>query len=425
MDKRYQFFISSTYSDLIQERDKVKQAVLELNHFPAGMEIFPAAGIPPKDLIENVIRSCDYYLLIIAGRYGSLTDDGISFTEWEYELAKKSGIPVIAFLHKDIDSIVSGKTDKNDELREKLLRFRNKVEGGNQTVTYWTNPDDLKASVLSSIPQAIQYQPRIGWARADTIATSEAQEEIKRLLNELSKLRASQNRPPQIEIITIPGTNVSFKMVQVYGGTFIMGTSELDEKPAHEVTLSDYWIGETPVTQAEWQAVMGNNPSNFKANPNLPVETVSWDDCQEFIARLNEKTGKQFHLPTEVQWEFAARGGNIGKNNQFRYAGTDDIYEVFCREVYPKEVKTMPVRKGIPNELGLYDMSGNVWEWCNDWYGSYSGYAQMNPTGPKFGENRVLRGGSYLETLESCRVAHRYSFLPGIASYDFGFRLAL
>mgnify|MGYP002521405061 CR=1 FL=1 len=145
MDKRFQIFISSTYSDLINERDKVTQAVLESENFPCGMELFPAAGIPPKDVIEKVLRNCDYYLLIIAGRYGSLTNDGISYTEWEYNIALQCRLPVIAFLFNNTKSIPSGNVDEKRTLRNKLSNFRKRVENGNHTVKYWSNVDDLKA----------------------------------------------------------------------------------------------------------------------------------------------------------------------------------------------------------------------------------------------------------------------------------------
>lgn len=169
MDKRYQIFISSTYIDLIEEREKVMRAVMELKYFPAGMEQFPAAGIPPIEMIKKFLKDCDYYVLIIGARYGSIDKKkGISFTEEEYDFAVSEGIPVIAFIHKDPRSIPSGKTDENDQKRKKLKKFKEKVEGAGVTVRYWSNADDLKSCVLASIPQAIQFQERTGWVRAGT-----------------------------------------------------------------------------------------------------------------------------------------------------------------------------------------------------------------------------------------------------------------
>ena len=213
-------------------------------------------------------------------------------------------------------------------------------------------------------------------------------------------------------------------MVRVEGGTFTMGAtaeqgSDADdrEKPTHQVTLSTYYIGKYEVTQAEWQAVMGTNPSRFKGN-NLPVECVSWDDCQEFIRKLNELTGKQFRLPTEAEWEYAARGGN--KSNGTKYAGGSDIDNV----AWYGGTTMHPVGQKRANELGLYDMSGNVYEWCQDWYGDYSSASQTNPQGPATGDHRALRGGGWGSGARNCRLSYRRINGPGIGSSN-GLRLAL
>ena len=223
---------------------------------------------------------------------------------------------------------------------------------------------------------------------------------------------------------------VSFKMVAVKGGTFTMGaTSEQgsdvdsDEKPTHSVTLSDYYIGETEVTQALWEAVMGSNPSYFKGS-NLPVEYVSWEDCQEFISRLNSLTGKTFSLPTEAEWEYAARGGV--KSKGYKYSGGNTLDKVAWHEGNSGK-KTHAVKQKQANELGLYDMTGNVWEWCLDWYGSYSSGSQTNPTGPTSGTLRTLRGGSWNSDANTCRVSYRSNGRPNYHlntnDFTYGFRI--
>ena len=227
---------------------------------------------------------------------------------------------------------------------------------------------------------------------------------------------------------------VSFEMVFVEGGSFIMGATfeqggdaEGDEKPAHQVTLSDYMIGKTEVTQELWQAVMGSNPSSFKGD-NLPVERVSWNDCQEFIEKLNIATkdirpkGMVFQLPTEAEWEYAARGGNHTKG--FKYSGSNNIDNVAWYDSNSSS-KTHTVATKSANELGLYDMSGNVWEWCSDWYGDHSTGSQTNPKGPTSGSFRVFRGGSWNGGVGYCRVSYRSNDNPDYGSYGLGLRLAL
>ena len=243
---------------------------------------------------------------------------------------------------------------------------------------------------------------------------------------ERKQVTATLNNKPEV-IFTVNG--VSFTMKLVEGGTFQMGaTSEQGgdaydyEKPVHNVTLSSYYIGETEVTQALWQAVMGSNPSHFKGD-NLPVECVNWDDCQEFITKLNRLIGRTFRLPTEAEWEYAARGGK--KSNGYKYAGSNTIGSVAW--YMDNSSETHPVKGKAPNELGLYDMSGNVWEWCHDLFGKdyYGKSPSVNPQGPSSGSGRVLRGGCWFFNARPCRVSNRFSFGPGRRDYSGGFRLAL
>mgnify|MGYP002673808187 CR=1 FL=1 len=216
-------------------------------------------------------------------------------------------------------------------------------------------------------------------------------------------------------------------MVYVSGGTFTMGaTSEqgsdaYDEKPTHSVTLSSFYLCKYEVTQALWKAVMGKNPSSFKGN-NLPVENVSWNDCQTFISRLNNLTGKNFRLPTEAEWEYAARGGN--RSRGYKYSGSNVLSDVAWYDGNSGS-KTHPVGTKSPNELGLYDMSGNVYEWCSDWKGTYSSSAQTNPTGLSSGSFRVCRGGSWNGITWYCRSSGRNYGPPDFRYYGLGLRLAL
>ena len=230
------------------------------------------------------------------------------------------------------------------------------------------------------------------------------------------------------EEFTVNG--VTFKMIGVKGGTFQMGAkNDFDawdnEKPVHSVTLSSYYIGQTEVTQALWKAVMGSNPSYFKGD-KLPMESVSWNDCQEFVKKLNSLTGKQFRLPTEAEWEYACRGGD--KSNGYLFSGSDTFDDVAWHgdNCYDNSsFKTHPVGTKQPNELGIYDMSGNVYEWCQDRYGYYSIVDQTNPTGPDSGDSCVFRGGRFLDEYRRCRSTARNGRAPYYNSFDTGLRLAL
>lgn len=233
--------------------------------------------------------------------------------------------------------------------------------------------------------------------------------------------------------ISIPVKDgISIEMVKVEAGTFMMGaTSEMkdsyddpdsDEKPVHQVTLTnDYYMGKYEVTQALWQAVMGSNPSNFKGD-NLPVEKVSWNDCQEFISKLNSLAGRKFRLPTEAEWEYAARGGK--KSRSYQYSGSSNISDVAW--YYGNSgSKTHPVGTKQANELGIYDMTGNVLEWCQDWYGSYYSSSQTNPTGATSGSRHVNRGGSWAKNVRRSSPSCRYGAIYVDRDLDLGFRLAL
>ena len=243
------------------------------------------------------------------------------------------------------------------------------------------------------------------------------------------------NPAPGAESLTITANGVSFVMVPVEGGTFTMGAAEgqsdaeSNEQPAHQVTLSSYYIGQTTVTQALWKAVMGYSPtsdgsswlSSFGLGDNYPAYHISYDDVLSFISKLNSLTGRTFRMPTEAEWEYAARGGN--KSKGYLYSGGNTLDNVGWYGDNSSR-KTHPVAQKSANELGLYDMSGNVWEWCNDWFSTYSSSPQTNPTGPSTSGYRVKRGGSWGDSATRCRVAYRSNDQPSDRDLNNGVRLA-
>ena len=306
--------------------------------------------------------------------------------------------------------------------------------------------------VLSSVNETYQFSVRTSWGqRGDTINPFHEEEDgllmksfsFRKRPNidfkdvafladgeELKDIQCVGLGPEEMEFEV---GSCRFKMIRIEHGTFMMGaTKEMrnpdnNEIPVHEVTLTkDYYIGETPVIQKLWEAVMGNNPSRFRSS-DRPVENVSWEDCQTFITHLNrmlsEKLGKKrFALPTEAQWEFAARGGNASKHTQ--YSGSDNIKEVAWYNGNSGG-KTHSVKTKKANELGIYDMTGNVLEWCQDWYGRYSKETQTNPTGSGSGANYVCRGGSWRYYASNCRLSYRLFCSPGYREHILGFRLVL
>lgn len=265
--------------------------------------------------------------------------------------------------------------------------------------------------------QAVYDTPRPSRPQTTTTATTKPRPP-KRTVNTSSKTD---------EKITVNG--ITFKMVYVEGGKFTMGATNdqdnncfTDEYPGHDVTISSFKIGETEVTQELWQAVMGSNPSYFKG-PRLPVEKVSWEDCQNFIKKLNTLTGRNFRLPTEAEWEYAARGGK--KSDDYLFSGSGSINDVAWFSAN-SGTRTHDVATSRSNGLGLYDMSGNVNEWCQDWYDSsfYSERVSSDPKGPSSGTRRVVRGGSWQISDRYCRVLYRHSRKPTDSNFGLGLRLA-
>jgi formylglycine-generating enzyme required for sulfatase activity len=258
---------------------------------------------------------------------------------------------------------------------------------------------------------------------------------INSLSNNNSTVGNATNRPansasnkPAAKTSTTPAfkNSIGMEFVLIPSGTFMMGspTSEKDrddDETQHQVTISkSFYLGKYEVTQAEWEKVMGSNPSYFKGCPRCPVENVSWEDVQDFIRKLNTKGEGRYRLPTEAEWEYAARAGSTARYSYGDGEGSLGNYAWYSAN---SGSKTHEVGTKQPNEWGLYDMHGNVWEWCGDWYGAYSSSAQIDPTGATSGSYRVIRGGSWNYVAVNLRSANRYSNSPSFRSYNLGFRV--
>jgi formylglycine-generating enzyme required for sulfatase activity len=280
-----------------------------------------------------------------------------------------------------------------DEALESLLRIRQKLQqpGFNSTVSLPSQSAQVSSTIQSE-------------SAKDTSSKSSSQ-----ILTE-----------------TLPG-NIKLEMIKILAGSFTMGSDEYDdEKPKHQVKLQEFYLGKYPVTQEQYQAIMGNNPSHFKDNPKNPVEQVSWNDAQKFCQKINKKTGKKYRLPSEAEWEYACRAGT-----QTRYYFGDGEKQLGEYAWYSENSgsKTHSVGQKKPNNWGLFDMSGNVWEWCDD--GWHENYENAPKNGSSWNDNhsqtffRTLRGGSWLVNSRFCRSASRDGDLAGVRNYDIGFRLAV
>ncbi|MCE5194270.1 MAG: SUMF1/EgtB/PvdO family nonheme iron enzyme [Nitrospiraceae bacterium] len=278
--------------------------------------------------------------------------------------------------------------------------------------------------------------------KIENVSEDECKCEVDDLIKSTKRLvkRLLGEQVTTLETATTSGTTPDIEMVFVKGGCFQMGDTfgdrKSNEKSVHEVCIDDFYIGKYEVTQKQWKEIMGNNNSRENCRENLcPVDMISWNEIQDFITKLNKKTGKNYKLPTEAQWEYAARSG--GKKE--KYAGTSNEEELGDYAWYDKNSgfgffkngKIFPVGQKKPNGLGIYDMSGNVWEWVADWYDEnyYKNSPKNNPTGPNNGTEKVLRGGSQLNGTKHMEASARYSYVP-TKQYstfygDFGFRLLL
>ncbi len=293
---------------------------------------------------------------------------------------------------------------------------------------------ELYCLTADPIEQINLVDYRTGEVRSDVSVPGMTLAELQLKNSELKTALAAQetafigettdnNKSPDDDTWTDPVTGMVF--VWVEGGCFQMGSDDLeadaDELPVHDVCVDGFWLGKYEVTQEQWQSIMGDNPSHFKGDWH-PVEKVSWEDCQAFIQKMNNQGDGEFRLPTEAEWEFAARGGV--KSQGYTYSGANEPDNVawFLKNSY---ARTHHVGEKTPNELGLFDMSGNVWEWCQDWYSNtyYNEISEDNPQGPDTGSLRVIRGGSWADPSGVPRVGNRLMLEPEASLFDIGCRL--
>ena len=332
----------------------------------------------------------------------------VEFYNSEYNVSKKVDINQIAFSPEL--SVSPNSFDVGAEATTKTVTIESNFSWTAKTSSSWIYVSKLSGSV-GTTALTIEID-----ANTSTSSRSGYVEFYNTEYKLSKKVYINQYLAEFIETIE----SLNMKMIFVEGGTFAMGSNDGDddEKPVHNVTLDSYYIGETEITQAQWRAIMGYNPSEYTGDYR-PVECVSWEGVQKFCKKLSELTGKRYVLPTEAQWEYAARGGN--KSKGYKYSGSDNVDDV---AVYDTSSHSN-VKSKKPNELGIYDMSGNVWEWCSDWYDSsyYSLSPQANPQGPTSGSARVLRGASWDFNSSYFRVAIRGAGNPSGCNCYNGFRV--
>ena len=364
-----------------------------------------------------------------------LTIKSYGFENYDYPLDLQAKVPVGLFvLDPDLKIGVDIITLKTGDDIQSLIQ-----EIGGDEVKYKKvdNPNGPNYTIKKSEILMITYANGSRDVFADTspsTATPSSTPVTSSTSTSITKQPSTQNSQRHPDELT---------MVLVRGGTFTMGAptsdteAESDERPTHQVILSSFYIGKYEVTQKEWSAMMGSNPSHFKGD-YLPVEGVSWDDIvgtsgnsevingiryheDGFIHKLNEATGKKFRLPTEAEWEYAARGGNQSKG--YLYSGSNSVKDVAWYSSNSNG-RTHEVGTKSSNELGICDMTGNVWEWCSDWYGSYTSATQSNPAGPSAPLAHVLRGGSWKYSAKSGRISSRDDATSAYHDNNLGFRLA-
>ena len=372
--------------------------------------------------------------------------------KFSYTLVKNAGSLSLSVLPSDASVLINKETYSISSLIQ-LAPGKYKIEVSKEG--YYETGETIEIELGKTVTKNYTLQPKVGKLQF-SVSPPEATAELSRngktvqtwqglkILKDVqvgeydltvknsgyktlkNKITIEENKTAIEDAQLIKGSDATGNMVYVEGGTYMMGSDEgdSDEKPVHRVTLNSFYIGKYEVTQKEWQEIMGSNPSYFKGD-DLPVESVSWDDVQEYLRKLNAKTGGKYRLPTEAEWEYAARGGaSTGSATALKYSGSNNIGDVAWYDGNSGS-KTHTVGTKPPNELGIYDMSGNVWEWCADWYDKnyYASSPSNNPQGPSSGTYRVLRGGGLFDNDYNCRSAYRRSYDPVSHSGDVGFRV--
>lgn len=389
------------------------------------------AGV--KGVVKTENRPGEIWVYVPAGaKRLSVSHEGMQpLLNFDLGLSLKSGLTYQLVLKTSLDIEMQDLSFKVTPIDAVIMIESENVSFGKRILTLQNGGVSVKVPVGS-----YKYI-----AMADGCATEEGtfvldSESPRKVILELHPLQDAlllKNKfPDSVKIAPISDTvitvgNVSFKMVGVTGGSFTMGAAQdveatEAEVPSHFVQISTFRIGECEVTQHLWSAVMGRNPSMLRRFPRYPVEMVSWDDCLTFIDRLNRMTGLSFRLPTEAEWEYAARGGN--KTEGYKYSGSDDIGLVAWYKGNSASA-THEVKTKLPNELGLYDMSGNAFEWCADRYGPYEPDTLVDPAGAASGAYRSNRGGGVFSEPRSCRNTSRSRDESSVRFCTLGLRLAL
>ncbi|NCR00804.1 MAG: SUMF1/EgtB/PvdO family nonheme iron enzyme [Microcystis aeruginosa L211-101] len=425
--------ISESIQKLAEDQDTQKRVFSkmmgELNGYKQVYQLQIELDNLEKEAIEmaKVAINLEQYLKPIIGQFQGLIERVVTI---DGELSR-SVSEVESLVQNILSSESAVSFRKNENLSASLLNFL-------------VTSEEKRSRLASALERAEQE----GWQWTEVeIPDEEIELEtaiqrindhvIERVRDFSTSVVGDSPIPPQTQPETAPGNKTSFtenlangirlEMVSLPAGKFLMGSSERDnEKPPHQVKVNSFAIGKYPITQAQYQAVMGNNPSRFKNNPQNPVEDVSWNDAQAFCQKLSQITGKTYRLPTEAEWEYACRAGTT---TRYYFGDDDNQLGDYAWGTENSNRTTHPVGQKKPNGWGLYDMSGNVWEWCeDDWHNSYAG-APDDGTAWLDNDNRsqsvkCLRGGSWGNNPVSCRSANRLRSNPGFHSFDIGFRVA-